>query len=466
MDNAIQVRNVFVPWDYGLISAQIPEDGELVCVKNAPNFTGQNRTVMGDGIHDVAWLIAQLVVTPSDLQQEILAEQAARIAADAAHAALTSAHGATATPAASRIAMYDAAGRLKSGAAPAAATDVVRKTELDGEAQARATAVSNEAQARQAADASEAAIRLGQFNDLSANKQDKKPDGTNSLIGTDGKLNPVYMSGSVLSGMIYGGTFNGSGFISASSYAPALQGVKIDTVNTANYPGFFFIAQNPYIFGGNSYDPGDWAISLGAHNPAWAKIDNASAVSSVNGKTGAVILTKGDVGLGNVDNTRDLDKPVSSAQWEAISAEAAARASADAAEEAARKTAVAAEEDARKVADMTLQSNIDLEAARRVTADSEIQEQIDDINGELNEIPAIYAPIESPHFTGVPTTPVPSYTIPEQVADVRGIIDLRNILIATLLRDTRVTWGEYTLMPRLRITRHRDRVRGVYYNTP
>jgi hypothetical protein len=390
MNNVIQVRNIFVPWDYNLISAQIPDDGELVCVKNAPNFTGQNRTVMGDGTHTVAWLISQLVVTPSDLQQEILAEQAARIAGD---------------------------------------------TTLQG-----------------------------QFNGLSANKQDKKPDGTNNLIGTDGKINPKYIPGSILSGMVYGGTFNASGFISASSYAPALQGVKIDTVNTANYPGFFFIAQNPYIFGGNSYDPGDWAISLGAHTPAWAKIDNASAVSSVNGKTGAVILTKGDVGLDNVDNTRDLDKPVSSAQWTAINAVTQALSSAVAAETEAREEAVSEEAAARINGDTTLQGNINLETAQRQTADNEIKWRIDGIDTEINEIPGIYAPIESPHFTGVPTTPVPSYTVPEQVADVRGIIDLRNILIATLLRDTRVTWGEYTLMPRLRITRNRNRVRGVYYS--
>lgn len=38
------------------------------------------------------------------------------------------------------------------------------------------------------------------------------------------------------------------------------------------------------------------------------------AVTSVNGQTGAVTLDKGDVGLGNVDNTSDANKPVSTAQ--------------------------------------------------------------------------------------------------------------------------------------------------------
>lgn len=38
------------------------------------------------------------------------------------------------------------------------------------------------------------------------------------------------------------------------------------------------------------------------------------AVSSVAGRTGAVVLTSADVGLGNVDNTADASKPVSTAQ--------------------------------------------------------------------------------------------------------------------------------------------------------
>ena len=41
-------------------------------------------------------------------------------------------------------------------------------------------------------------------------------------------------------------------------------------------------------------------------------------VTSVAGKTGAVTLAKGDVGLGNVDNTADADKPVSTAMQTAL----------------------------------------------------------------------------------------------------------------------------------------------------
>ena len=42
------------------------------------------------------------------------------------------------------------------------------------------------------------------------------------------------------------------------------------------------------------------------------------AVLSVAGKTGAVTLVRGDVGLGNVDNTSDLNKPVSTATQTAL----------------------------------------------------------------------------------------------------------------------------------------------------
>ena len=48
----------------------------------------------------------------------------------------------------------------------------------------------------------------------------------------------------------------------------------------------------------------------------------ASPVQSVAGKTGAVTLVKADVGLGNVDNTSDANKPVSTAQQAALNLKA------------------------------------------------------------------------------------------------------------------------------------------------
>lgn len=47
-----------------------------------------------------------------------------------------------------------------------------------------------------------------------------------------------------------------------------------------------------------------------------------AGVSSVNSRTGAVTLAKGDVGLSNVDNTSDASKPVSTATQTALNAKA------------------------------------------------------------------------------------------------------------------------------------------------
>ena len=47
-------------------------------------------------------------------------------------------------------------------------------------------------------------------------------------------------------------------------------------------------------------------------------IDALQAIKSVAGKTGTVTLTKGDVGLSNVDNTSDMDKPISTAVQTAL----------------------------------------------------------------------------------------------------------------------------------------------------
>lgn len=44
----------------------------------------------------------------------------------------------------------------------------------------------------------------------------------------------------------------------------------------------------------------------------------AAAVTSVNGRTGVVVLDQTDVGLDQVDNTSDADKPVSTAQQAAL----------------------------------------------------------------------------------------------------------------------------------------------------
>ncbi|ATW60725.1 tail protein [Gordonia phage Bjanes7] len=55
-------------------------------------------------------------------------------------------------------------------------------------------------------------------------------------------------------------------------------------------------------------DPASWVLQVAP----------TDAVSSVNGYQGIVVLGKGDVGLGNVDNTSDLAKPISTAAQTAL----------------------------------------------------------------------------------------------------------------------------------------------------
>jgi hypothetical protein len=69
-----------------------------------------------------------------------------------------------------------------------------------------------------------------------------------------------------------------------------------------------------------TFGVGDYVIYNGS---TWEKSDTTDAVSSVAGRTGDVTLTSSDVGLGNVDNTSDANKPVSSATQTALDAKQA-----------------------------------------------------------------------------------------------------------------------------------------------
>ena len=78
------------------------------------------------------------------------------------------------------------------------------------------------------------------------------------------------------------------------------------------------VAGNTPLGGETDWNVKDWAIfgdTLG-----WDKLDNTSDVTSVNGRKGAIVLDKDDVQLNNVDNTSDLDKPVSNATQTALDA--------------------------------------------------------------------------------------------------------------------------------------------------
>jgi hypothetical protein len=60
------------------------------------------------------------------------------------------------------------------------------------------------------------------------------------------------------------------------------------------------------------------SIAIETKKISITQIKGLAPVQSVASKTGDVTLVKGDVGLGNVDNTADADKPVSTATQTAL----------------------------------------------------------------------------------------------------------------------------------------------------
>ncbi|WMM74468.1 hypothetical protein RCF27_09375 [Rhodococcus pyridinivorans] len=78
------------------------------------------------------------------------------------------------------------------------------------------------------------------------------------------------------------------------------------------------------VTGNGTVDLGSGAISFNAsdyiiyNGSTWEKSDTTDSVTSVAGKTGAVTLTRADVGLASVNNTADANKPVSTAQQAAL----------------------------------------------------------------------------------------------------------------------------------------------------
>jgi hypothetical protein len=81
---------------------------------------------------------------------------------------------------------------------------------------------------------------------------------------------------------------------------------------------------------------------------------------------------------------------------------------------------------------------------------------------EQDLIDVLLAPLNSPAFTGFPTTPDPDYTVPAQVANVQALMWMRDLILVTALNKARVTRAPNAFMGnRLRVTRH-GRIRGVY----
>jgi hypothetical protein len=95
---------------------------------------------------------------------------------------------------------------------------------------------------------------------------------------------------------------------SASANTPSL----VDgTGNTGDFYKVSTTGTQDLGSGPITFQVGELVIYNGS---VWERVGSNDAVSSVAGKTGVVTLVKADVGLSNVDNTSDVNKPVSTAQ--------------------------------------------------------------------------------------------------------------------------------------------------------
>lgn len=119
-----------------------------------------------------------------------------------------------------------------------------------------------------------------------------------ATLDVNGKVVLTQIPDSVLGKLEYMGTYSFSG-----------------GMPTATQKGQYWIASTD----GNGYVTDDWAVYNGS---TFDKINNTDAVASVAGRTGNVVLTKSDVGLNNVDNTSDANKPVSTATQTALNLKA------------------------------------------------------------------------------------------------------------------------------------------------
>lgn len=120
-----------------------------------------------------------------------------------------------------------------------------------------------------------------------------------------GKYSAKYWAGQAASSMTGGVTYRGTWQAASASYPPLPS------------TGDYFKVSVAGTVSSVAYSVNDSIIYNGS---SWDKIDNTDAIVSVAGKVGEVVLVKADVGLSNVDNTSDMNKPVSTAVSAALAA--------------------------------------------------------------------------------------------------------------------------------------------------
>jgi hypothetical protein len=104
-----------------------------------------------------------------------------------------------------------------------------------------------------------------------------------ATLDSSAKVPISQLPAAVLGALSYQGTWN------ASTNTPTL-------VSSAGTKGYYYVvsvAGSTNLNGITDWNVGDWAVYDGS---VWEKVDNTDSVTSVNGKTGTVVLTYSDVG--------------------------------------------------------------------------------------------------------------------------------------------------------------------------
>ena len=125
---------------------------------------------------------------------------------------------------------------------------------------------------------------------VDASGMSKKAD-----LDVNGKIVAEQLPDYILGQVLFGGTVDGAGKVTASDSYKVKYGDTTVVPDASTAEGAYFIATGSGELSGIDYTPttleyttGDWIISTGTE---WVKIDNTDAVSSVAGLTGAVTAT-------------------------------------------------------------------------------------------------------------------------------------------------------------------------------